>query len=174
MSTEKLNGWLGLLANLGVIVGLVVLIFEIQQGNRIAVGNAEATWSLQASEVNRSVVDNESAGRLAGKLSVRNPELTATEIAQAKFFARQFANLWGSALELYVRELISRSTYEIALRDISVTMDELPGLVPYFVYMSRVYEWRYSNYPEYFAIYCDEFSNRGHSEAVAELGCPSR
>ena len=168
---DKLNGWLGLLANLGVIAGLVILILEVEQSNRIALGSAESDWSLQASEVNRSVVDNETTGTLAGKLSSRATDLTVTEAAQAKFFARQFNNLWASADALYTRGLMSDSSYKIALKDVGVTMDELPGLIPYFIYHDRVYAGGQPG-SEMSNAYCSAYVKHGFSADAIELGCP--
>ena len=168
---DKLNGWLGLLANLGVIAGLVILVLEVQQSNRIALGSAESDWSLQASEVNRSVVDNETTGTLAGKLSSRETDLTVTEAAQAKFFVRQFNNLWSSAESLHSRGLMSDSYYEGALVDVAVTMDELPGLVPYFASIGRAYGVSYDG-SRLFNAYCSAYVKHGFTAEAAEGGCP--
>ena len=140
MALEKLNEWLGLLANLGVFAGLVFLAVEIQQSNRIAVGTAESGWTLQASEVNRSVVENEVTAKLAGKLSTPNPKLTVAEEAQAKFFARQFSNLWTSAARLHANGLMEDTSFAEAVLDVEVTLRELPGLAPHIAYLYEVYK----------------------------------
>ena len=52
LDLDKLNRWLGVFANLGVMIGLIFLIFELDQSNRIAErdsrqANARAVVSRQ-------------------------------------------------------------------------------------------------------------------------------
>jgi hypothetical protein len=58
MNLDKLNQWLSLLANLGVLVGLVFLIAELNQANRIAVYTAESTRNTQFLGMNTSRIEN--------------------------------------------------------------------------------------------------------------------
>lgn len=140
MALDKLNEWLGLFANVGVFAGLVFLAVEIQQSNRIAVGTAEAEWTQQAAEVNRSVVENEVTAMLVAKLSAPNSELTVAEEAQAKFFARQFTNLWTSAERLHENGLMGDASFDEAVLDVEVTLRELPGLARHIAYIMDVYK----------------------------------
>ena len=51
MQIEKLNSWLALVANFGVILGLIFLGIEISQSNRITVA---ATYQARISEIEAS------------------------------------------------------------------------------------------------------------------------
>ena len=57
MNYTRLNDWLALLANVGVVIGLVLLIFEIRQNSemmraQITQSRAEASMSLAADYYN--------------------------------------------------------------------------------------------------------------------------
>ena len=41
MNTAKLNDWLALLANLGIVAGLIIVYLELDHANRLAEANAE-------------------------------------------------------------------------------------------------------------------------------------
>ena len=45
MNQNKINGWLTLVANIGVLVGLGLLVFEIKQSNSLALAQIEQTRS---------------------------------------------------------------------------------------------------------------------------------
>ncbi len=45
MNSERLNTWLTLLANFGVIVGLGVLIYEVRQNNELTLAEIEQSRS---------------------------------------------------------------------------------------------------------------------------------
>ena len=54
MTSERLNSWLTLLANVGVVIGLVVVIFEIRESNR---QTTSATNVARYSEIESSMRD---------------------------------------------------------------------------------------------------------------------
>ncbi|MGB5257931.1 MAG: hypothetical protein WBN44_11805, partial [Woeseiaceae bacterium] len=45
MNQEKINGWLTLVANIGVLIGLGLLVFEIRQSNSLALAQIEQARS---------------------------------------------------------------------------------------------------------------------------------
>ena len=63
MEIEKLNGWLALLANLGVILGLVFLGLEISQSNK---ATEAATYQARISEIEASYQNSALSDYLPG------------------------------------------------------------------------------------------------------------
>ena len=59
---------------------------------------------------------------------------------QALFLARQFLNTWQDAGSAYSYGLLSDRTFEVALLDMSVSLEEAPGLYPLFSYLREAYK----------------------------------
>lgn len=137
MESDRLNRWLSLIANFGVIIGLAVLIVELDQTNRIAKYTAEISRRSEAIEINSSRIEH---SETYAKLQVNEEELTPSERAQAVMMARQLSNYWGNAESAHKLGLISDSSFEGTLNDISVSLEEAPGLVPYFAYLLDAYK----------------------------------
>ena len=138
MEPNQLNRWLNLAANLGVIVGIVFLIVELDQTNRIARYTAEVGWRSQAMDINSSRIEY---SEIYAKLQTDSAELTPSERAQALMMARQQFNFWISAESAHDLGLISDSSFEKnTLIDISVLLAEAPGLVPSFAYLLDAYK----------------------------------
>lgn len=55
---DKPDQWLSLLANLGVLVGLIFLIIELNQTNRIAIYSAESGRGTQFLDMNTVRIEN--------------------------------------------------------------------------------------------------------------------
>jgi hypothetical protein len=137
MEAERLNRWLTLAANLGVIVGIAFLIVELDQTNRIARYTAEVGWRSQAMDINSSRIEY---SEIYAKLQTDSAELTPSERAQALMMARQLFNFWINAESAYDLGLISDSSFESTLIDISVVLQEAPGLLPSFAYLLDAYK----------------------------------
>jgi hypothetical protein len=138
MDLNKLNQWLSLLANVGVLVGLVFLILEINQTNRIAIYTAESTRSSQFIGMNTSRIENP---EIIARLMVPEPEpaLSDTERVQALYTARQQVNTWIDAENAVINGLLSEATRRGIYSDIDVVIAEMPGLIPYFEYLLTSY-----------------------------------
>ena len=137
MEAERLNQWLNLAATLGVIAGIAFLIVELDQTNRIARYTAEIGWRSQAIEINSSRIEY---SETYAKLQSDEAELTPSERAQALMMARQLFNFWINAESAYDLGLISDRSFESTLIDISVSLEEAPGLVPSFAYLLDAYK----------------------------------
>jgi hypothetical protein len=137
MELDRLNRWLTLVTNLGVIVGIAFLIVELDQTNRISRYTAEIGWSTQAIVLNSTRIDN---SETYAKLQSDEAELTPSERAQALMMARQLINFWSTAESAYNLGLISDGTFEETLIDISVVLKEAPGLLPFFAYLQDAYK----------------------------------
>ncbi|HKK17220.1 MAG TPA: hypothetical protein VJ952_00955 [Opitutales bacterium] len=136
MKLEKLNQWLSLLANLGVIVGLAFLIAELNQANRIAVYTAESTRSTQFIGMNTSRIENP---EIIAKLMQPDPEFTDIEWVQALYTARQQINTWIDAENAVINGLLSETTRRGVFSDIDVVITEMPGLLPAWEYLFEAY-----------------------------------
>jgi hypothetical protein len=136
MKFDKLNQWLSLLANIGVLVGLVFLIIELNQANRIAVYSAESTRSSQFIGMNTSRIENPA---IIAKLMQPNPELSDIEWVQALYTARQQINTWIDAENAAINGLLSEATRRGVFNDIDVVIAEMPGLVPAWEYLFEGY-----------------------------------
>ena len=64
MKTEKLNSWLTLLANIGVVIGLVLLIIEIRQNTEVARSTAELEVSNLQTEFFMRLAGNPDLSRI--------------------------------------------------------------------------------------------------------------
>ena len=137
MEAERLNQWLNLAATLGVIAGIAFLIVELDQTNRIARYTAEIGWRSQAIEINSSRIEY---SETYAKLQADEAELSPSERAQALMMARQLFNFWINAESAYDLGLISDRSFESTLIDISVSLEEAPGLVPSFAYLLDAYK----------------------------------
>jgi hypothetical protein len=137
MNLDRLNQWLSLLANLGVLVGLIFLIAELNQSNRIAVYSAESTRRTQFLEMNATRIENP---EIIAKLMHPEPELTDVEWVQALYTARQQTNTWIDAENAVINGLLSDATYEEIFNDIDVVVNEMPGLIPFFEYLFDGYK----------------------------------
>ncbi|HKJ17096.1 MAG TPA: hypothetical protein VJ984_07100 [Xanthomonadales bacterium] len=137
MNLDKLNQWLTLLANLGVLVGLVFLIVELNQSNRIAVYQAESTRTSQFLSMNTSRIENP---EIIVKLMDPDPELNEIEWVQALYTARQQTNTWIDAENAVINGLISDATYQGIFNDIDTVIQEMPGLIPAFEYLFEAYK----------------------------------
>jgi hypothetical protein len=55
---EKLNQWLGILANVGVVVGIVFLVFELQQSQQLAEREADEYLGTSFNELRMRIVED--------------------------------------------------------------------------------------------------------------------
>ena len=137
MDIDRLNQWLNLTASVGVMIGLIFLVIEINQSNRIASYSAEHSRRNQFIELNTVRIEN---SEVHAKLQAGQTDLSASEQTQALMMARQMINTWKDAEAAYDHGLLSDETFDTALKDISVTMEEVPGLIPYFGYLVDAYK----------------------------------
>ena len=136
MDIRNLNERLTLIAHLGVLAGLIFLVIEINQSNRIASYTAENIRRAQFIEMNSQAFENP---KIIAKLRNRNSELTELEEVQALFMARQSINTWVDAETAYLNGLLSDKTYAEVFKDIEVVVNEMPGLTPSFRYLIDAY-----------------------------------
>lgn len=74
MNQNKINGWLTLLANIGVLIGLGLLVFEINQSNSLALAQIEQTRSESLLQWRREWVTDDYIAPLLTKAEALIPE----------------------------------------------------------------------------------------------------
>jgi hypothetical protein len=117
-----------IVANIGVIAGIIVLAIEINQSNRIAAYTAENTRRALFAELNSNFLVSPELAALGAKLTDRNPDLTDQEEMQAAFLLRRYFNTWANSEEAYRNGLLSEFSWQSTLGDIDATFAEFPGL----------------------------------------------
>ena len=137
MKKMDLGKALAILANLGVIVGIAFLAVELNQANRIGRYTAENARRNQFIQVNSIVMDH---SEIYAKLQVGVGDLTPPERAQALSMARMMMNSWFDAEAAYEFGLLSEGTFQVALNEPAILMQEIPGLAPFFGYLLEAYE----------------------------------
>lgn len=108
MNFEKANQWLTLLANVGVVLGIVFLAFEVRTNtstNRIAIlQNYSNNWML----IHAQTAENVELAQLI-ELGLAGQELSAVQARQFRSWALQFVSQAHDMLRHYDEGLISRT-----------------------------------------------------------------
>ena len=137
MQPDRLNQRLSLIANFGVIVGLVFLIAELDQANRIARFTAENEMNSMSVQINTNLI---ASSEVWAKLQANDAELAPSDRAKAVMIARQLINAWYNTESAYNNGLLSDVSFQVAFLDISVVAEEAPGLIPFLAYVVNVYD----------------------------------
>ena len=69
LDMDRLNDWLSLVANFGVVIGLAVLIVEINQAINLAEVGAYESRIMEISETNKAMALDESLAEIYERLS---------------------------------------------------------------------------------------------------------
>jgi hypothetical protein len=106
MNTQKLNDWLGIAANLGVILGIVFLVIEINQSTKATAAAASDSVTSGYLELSLPIISDKQAAR-AFALGLFRPEsLTDEEAVQFSMYFRQLVNQ-----HLRLKELAKHGLY---------------------------------------------------------------
>jgi len=128
MKNENLNNWISLVANIGVLVGIVFVSVELSQSNRIGTNSAENELSAKWSDLSDMQI---SSSELFVKLQ-NSDELTKKEAIEASGVGAKFIAYWASVESTYRNGLIEDYVYEIYVNGIRETFSRYPGLHPVF------------------------------------------
>ena len=100
MNTENLNDWLGIAANLGVILGIVFLVIEINQSTRATAAAASDSVTNGYLEISLPIMTDKDVARTFA-LGLFQPEaLTDEEAVQFSMYLRQLVNQHLRMMEL--------------------------------------------------------------------------
>ena len=131
MDTEKLNHWLSLAANIGVIVGIGFLVVELNQANTIAQGEARDRNADVIFDMAQAVSESEGLLEVSVKLRDPAPELSPVEAELATQLAAMHISKWGKLVIQNSTGLLPESSLLFGQRGIAATFEEYPGLAPY-------------------------------------------
>ena len=127
MNTDQINRWLSLVANLGVIVGIFFLVFEIRQSNRIALATNEIAIRDSYGSVNELLSSNSEISGILAKARDPDSTFTGTEREMAESFVARMFNIWIATERAYDQGMASRALLEIALDDLRWHYESFPG-----------------------------------------------
>ena len=138
MKAERLDKYLAISANLGVLIGILFLIAEISQANRIALNETESNLNNAGATLSANV---RGSTELMVKLMDKSSVLTVEEEIQAEQFASEYMAVWGSAYNAYRNELIADYLFEINMISMEQNLTKYPGLA---VSLSDLYGLRWA------------------------------
>ena len=81
MNSEKLNDWLGLLANFAVIVGIVFLIIEINQNTQAIRLSSYQELTGRIVEMNQFTIDNPTMREISRRLGLDQPACSRPDVS---------------------------------------------------------------------------------------------
>ncbi len=115
---DRLNRWLTLAANIGVLLGLIVLIFEVRQNADLARATLETAKNDQLAAIELNLAAPASA--TAWVKSIRAPEtLTDAEVRMLESHLVAVVLQWDNMLQLEAAGLAKRSRVESHIRNVA-------------------------------------------------------
>ncbi|HJO12504.1 MAG: hypothetical protein QGG67_02420 [Gammaproteobacteria bacterium] len=119
MNKDNFSHWLSLVANFGVIVGIVFLTLEINQTNLIAMVSAEYEFRNSGALINESIYTNPELAAFVYHINnTEQEEFTEVEHQRAYALALRLLNLWLGAESAYRSGIASEMIYNNILDDI--------------------------------------------------------
>lgn len=130
MNLETINKWLTLLANLGVLAGIVFLSLEISQSNRIAIQDARSDLTERQHDVQSVFLQNSDVVEVMVKLSSGDP-LSAEERFRATSYAWMLLNDAAALNLTYENGFIDEGVLRRYMNVQSRTIERISGIAPY-------------------------------------------
>ncbi len=123
---------LTVLANFGVIVGIVFLAFEMRQSNLIAIATAEIAARESYAALNESIYGNAEISEILFKSRKDDAVFSGPQIEMVGSYVARLFNTWNAIERAYANGMVSESTFGVAKDDIKWVIDTYPSLRPYF------------------------------------------
>jgi hypothetical protein len=130
LNTERINKWLTLLANIGVLIGIIFLAIEVRQSNRIAMATTEISVRSEFRSINEAVLTNDAVAELLVKAADASAELSTVEEAKLDEYLFLYINTWMSIEIAYQNGMLPRKTFFVALNDIPRFLNWFPAIRP--------------------------------------------
>lgn len=123
MDSEKLNSWLRLLANFGVVIGLALLIFELRQTQHIVETQATVQRLNQMQEAQVNFAISESLAPISVKANADGVQsLSESEFGRLQAWEWSVYLRMGSQHIQYVRGYLDKDTAD---RIVQAAVDRL-------------------------------------------------
>ena len=132
MYTKRLNNWLTLAANLGVIAGILFLALEIRQSNRIALVANEMEIRKSYADVTQSLFANRESSELLARATSSDAEFDAAESGMLYSHVLTMLNIWMAVEIGYNNGMLPRRTYDDMEDDIRSYAKYYPALHSFF------------------------------------------
>lgn len=131
LNLENLDNWLGVFANLGVMIGLIFLVVELDQSNRIAERDSRMVNARSIFDVSQLQLEMPGILELRTKLRDPKAKLSPVEKEQAELLAAAYLSVWGNLVIQQSTDLLPEGSLRFGKDDIDTTIDNLPGLAPF-------------------------------------------
>ena len=122
MNTEKLNSWLGVLGNIGILIGIVFLAIEVRHSSNAV--NAQMADSIADGFIalNITAITDPAVARI-NVIGMYEPErLSDVEAMQFSMLIRGVFNQYARVHRLYRSGLLSESDWALYAREAASTM----------------------------------------------------
>ena len=124
MNSEKLNGWLTVLANFGVVIGLVLLTYELRQAQNLAETEAAVRRLDQMQEAQRELAMSESLADIRVRAQTDGVStLSADELYRLQRWEYSVRLRMESQYIQYVRGYLDEETANLIIQS---AVDGLP------------------------------------------------
>ncbi len=122
MNAEKLNSWLGVLANIGVLVGIIFLAIEVRHSSNAV--NAQMADSVADGFIalNITSITDPAVARIWVVGLVEPESLSDVEAIQFSMLIRGLFNQYARVHRLYQSGLLSESDWALYAREAASTM----------------------------------------------------
>ena len=129
------------LANIGVLAGIVFVAYEIRQSNRIALGTTSYELNRNWMDLNEIYITNPDVIDLVIALSDENfSPKDERQREQAEAYARRLLNHWFAVEEARENGIASDAFYQIGVEDVRAIINKRPGIISVFERVSAQYD----------------------------------
>jgi len=126
MGSDKLNKWLSLLANLGVVAGLAILIVEINQTNNLAEAEAAQRRSDQIMQAKKEYALSEYIPEITTKYQENGIDaLTAVEVSRLKSWESARRIRMSAQYRQYLMGYLDQETAERTVQDAALSFADI-------------------------------------------------
>lgn len=137
MKNERLNNWFGIAANVAVLVGLVIVAFEIRVSNNAAIAQVADGVTQGFNEINLVVAADPALARI-WLLGFEDPDqLTDLEAAQWSMLFRSLNNQFKRVFTLYQTGLLPQEDWDLYAKEAKSLHNSAPGKI--FVNTNPIY-----------------------------------
>ena len=126
MDSDRLNRWLTLGANLGVLAGIFFLAAEIQQSNRIAIASNEFVARNSFNQFNDVVATETGVAEILVKASSEESELSDAETIKLYHIVVRGLNQWLAVEEAFENGVVPAETHNVIYDDMRAMLDTYP------------------------------------------------
>ena len=141
MKKIDLSQTVAILANIGVLAGIIFVAYEIRQSNRIAVGTTSYELNRNWMTINELYMTSPGVLDLIVELGDEHfvPQ-DRRQREQAEAFARRILNNWIAIEEAYDNGIASDAFYSLAVEDVKAMISKRPGILHPFETVSSQYD----------------------------------